>query len=114
MHEKCITTNKTHQKPLTSSVLSELGFETKGEERSSPCGTIDMGTEVEECKHVINREVSFWGVLALIIFLVSTGKGPITQAKTCIKSLTIVISVESNVFFTESCDRVILVIREQI
>lgn len=59
-----------HQKPLTRSALSELGLETKAQECSRPCGTIDMGREAEECKHVFNMKVSFRSVLAVIVFQV--------------------------------------------
>lgn len=49
----------SHLRPLTGSALSELGLGTKAWECSSPCGTIDMGREAEECKHVFNMKVSF-------------------------------------------------------
>lgn len=63
-----------HMRPLACSALSELGFESHTWECSSPCGTIDMGIEGEECKHVFNMNVSVRTVLAVIVYQVSIVK----------------------------------------
>lgn len=66
---------------LACSALSELGLENKAWECSSPCGTIDMGREPEECKHVSNMKVSFRSVLAVIVVQVSTVRDQMTQRR---------------------------------
>lgn len=48
-------------------------------ECSSPRGTIDMGREAQECKHVVNMKVSFRAVQAIIVFQVSTTRDPIKE-----------------------------------
>lgn len=69
----------SHLRALACSALSELGLEIKAWEHSSPYGTIDMGSEAEECKQFFDLKVSFRRVQAVIVFQVSTGRDPITQ-----------------------------------
>lgn len=53
LHSKYTATSKF---TLACSALSELGLDTEARECSTPCGTIDMGREAEECKHVLNMK----------------------------------------------------------